>query len=416
MLRLPEVVLDPPDPRARWIFPGRQELIFGTSFRGDSLRYETLNLGVYKIYLQLSNGCRDSLYIKVVGHPQGRVITTNPTCAGKADGKATVILNSNVSLPYSFDPPFEFLWSDKNRFNRDSIRQDLQDTTSLRSPGRRYTVTIRSKYGCTTSLEFLIKQPDPIPAETTTYTLCNKSHFTLSAKGGNSWRWLHDNSTTKEKVIKKEDGIRYYQVLVQGQTGCESLQTFDVRYISISHLDRIDSLVQCKATLVATTDRYPEPRIYEIPPLVKYSWNHEPNNNTPTTVVKRPGTYTFRITFTILPDSNICFAEERFLVKGPAENTKVYIPSAFTPNEDNRNEKWWIFANDVTWHRILIFNRWGEEIFRSEQEGPPRENVSAWDGTANGNPVPEGVYVYVFEYKDNYCNIQQRVGTITVLR
>lgn len=414
-LRLPEVTLNPPDPRAKWVFPGNQNRITGTSFRGDSLRYEGLALGVYKLYLELSNGCKDSLYIRVAGHPGGRIVTVNPTCAGKADGKATVIIDPIAVPPSSFDPPFEFLWSDQTSFGRDSIRENLKDTSAINSQGRRYTVTVKSKFGCETTFDFLIKQPDPIPAETTSYTLCNKSQFTISALGGSAWRWLDDNSTRKERIVNRRDSIRYYQVLVQGAAGCESLQTFDVRYVSIGNITRIDSLVECSATLNASLDRFPEPRIYDSL-LVRYSWSHEPWNEKPSVTVRGAGSYTFKSTYIILPDSDVCVAEEKFLVKGPKDTTQIYIPSAFTPNGDIRNEKWWITAKDVTWHRIMIFNRWGEEIFRSEQDGPPGESVSAWDGTANGNPVPEGVYVYVFDYKDNYCVMKQRFGTITTLR
>jgi gliding motility-associated-like protein len=72
----------------------------------------------------------------------------------------------------------------------------------------------------------------------------------------------------------------------------------------------------------------------------------------------------------------------------------LWTPNAFTPNGDNKNERFypvWISASKI---RFSIFNRWGTPVFVSEELG------KGWDGTLNGADAPEGVYVFRIEATD----------------
>ena len=71
----------------------------------------------------------------------------------------------------------------------------------------------------------------------------------------------------------------------------------------------------------------------------------------------------------------------------------LYIPTAFTPNNDGLNDvlQWTSFGcNEIG---IIIYNRWGEIIHKSN------ELNGIWDGKINGNDCQEGVYVVYVEYK-----------------
>jgi gliding motility-associated-like protein len=74
------------------------------------------------------------------------------------------------------------------------------------------------------------------------------------------------------------------------------------------------------------------------------------------------------------------------------DNCPYYIlPNAFTPNGDGANEKFTPFKpyRFVKKIEMKIFNRWGEEVFTTED---PDIN---WDGKdQKGKEVSEGVYVY----------------------
>mgnify|MGYP000134804831 CR=1 FL=1 len=77
-----------------------------------------------------------------------------------------------------------------------------------------------------------------------------------------------------------------------------------------------------------------------------------------------------------------------------------YVPNAFTPDGDEFNQtfKPVITAGvDKSDYKLLIFNRWGETLFESNNPD------IGWDGTYGGKLVKEGTYVYKIEFglKDN---------------
>lgn len=66
----------------------------------------------------------------------------------------------------------------------------------------------------------------------------------------------------------------------------------------------------------------------------------------------------------------------------------MYIPSAFTPNEDGINDTFGVKGEGISNFHIYIYNRWGELIFESTN---PKQQ---WDGRCNGNKSEQGTYVY----------------------
>jgi gliding motility-associated-like protein len=87
----------------------------------------------------------------------------------------------------------------------------------------------------------------------------------------------------------------------------------------------------------------------------------------------------------------------------------IYVPNAFTPNADTKNDTWLIPALDGYPNcTVLIYNRYGQKIFESIGYKKP------WDGTFNGKPQPAGAYVYIINTGDEKIkNIQ---GTVLILK
>ncbi len=93
----------------------------------------------------------------------------------------------------------------------------------------------------------------------------------------------------------------------------------------------------------------------------------------------------------------------------------VFVPNAFTPNGDGKNDVLKIFNNyaqeDPDGISVFrIYNRWGEKVY----EGT--DFTSEWDGTYNGQPVDPGVYVF---YIEAICTNGEKgivKGNVTLLR
>ncbi len=97
------------------------------------------------------------------------------------------------------------------------------------------------------------------------------------------------------------------------------------------------------------------------------------------------------------------------LVEGPV---MVYIPNAFTPNNDGINDGFQVVISDVVYFEINIFNKWGEEIFYSTD---PDE---IWMGNVKGGEhyAPNGLYNYRLRWKGSRTDAEEFSGTIELMR
>jgi len=88
-----------------------------------------------------------------------------------------------------------------------------------------------------------------------------------------------------------------------------------------------------------------------------------------------------------------------------------YIPNAFTPTNDKKNEIFFGKGTNYKSVTMQIFNRWGEKIFDKTSEEPP-----IWDGTLNGVDCQIDVYVYQFFVTDIFDVTHVYRGRVTLVR
>jgi gliding motility-associated-like protein len=83
------------------------------------------------------------------------------------------------------------------------------------------------------------------------------------------------------------------------------------------------------------------------------------------------------------------------------EARRVYIPSAFSPNDDGRNDTFTPYVQSPNVEQILsfqIYDRWGGLVFEKSNYLPGGQS-DGWDGSkaGTGNLLKAGVYAYVVE-------------------
>ena len=96
------------------------------------------------------------------------------------------------------------------------------------------------------------------------------------------------------------------------------------------------------------------------------------------------------------------------------DDAQLYIPNAFSPNNDGTNDAWKVVYDPTCWKSVsyTIFNRWGEVVYWGYGDEP-------WDGSVNGGShyVSDGVYVYTCSARrESDAEIVQESGYITVFR
>jgi gliding motility-associated-like protein len=92
-----------------------------------------------------------------------------------------------------------------------------------------------------------------------------------------------------------------------------------------------------------------------------------------------------------------------------AQEPKIWIPSAFVIDGFNNVFQPVISFADFTEYKMIIFSRWGDFIYETE------DILAPWDGTMNGKLVQEGAYVYYVAVKDGEGRLYERRGTVTML-
>ena len=88
----------------------------------------------------------------------------------------------------------------------------------------------------------------------------------------------------------------------------------------------------------------------------------------------------------------------------------IWVPNAFTPNTDLINPQFNVISASLKTYSITIYNRWGQEIFHSDDYN------KHWDGTYHGVQSPEGVYIYMIRYTGYNNRAHNLKGNITLLR
>lgn len=77
----------------------------------------------------------------------------------------------------------------------------------------------------------------------------------------------------------------------------------------------------------------------------------------------------------------------------------VYIPNAFSPNDDGHNDHFTVFASEPNVQlirRLTVFNRWGGVMFDGT-DFAPNVLTNGWDGRTKGKTADIGIYTYLVE-------------------
>lgn len=139
-----------------------------------------------------------------------------------------------------------------------------------------------------------------------------------------------------------------------------------------------------------------------------YSSEHSPSHTYPN---EEEGSYTV----TLVASSGLNCTDTARAIVQIEDRLIYYIPNTFTPDGDAYNQTFkpvFTAGYDVNNYRLLIFNRWGEVIFESN------DSDYGWDGTyGNSDKMAEGTYIYKIEFKTTRSDERKMItGHVNLLR
>jgi len=92
------------------------------------------------------------------------------------------------------------------------------------------------------------------------------------------------------------------------------------------------------------------------------------------------------------------------------KDSKIFFPTAFSPNGDKLNDRFFVKGQFIVKMELSIFNRWGELLFTTDKKD------DTWDGTFNGKPVAEDAYIWSALVTDLAGRTYKETGTVALLR
>lgn len=89
----------------------------------------------------------------------------------------------------------------------------------------------------------------------------------------------------------------------------------------------------------------------------------------------------------------------------------LYFPSAFTPDNNGRNDIFRGLGNrSVKDYELAVYDRWGERIFFT------RNVLNGWNGKINGVEQSAGLYIFIASYTTSKGQKKTSKGTILLIR
>ncbi len=117
----------------------------------------------------------------------------------------------------------------------------------------------------------------------------------------------------------------------------------------------------------------------------------------------------FDVSLTVFK-SSVCSAS---VVHGQyviSKNNILFVPNTFTPNNDGMNDEFVVSMTNIKSYRIQIFNRYGIQLFVSE------DLFNHWKGTYKNELLPVGTYYYVINAYDFNDQVIKKSGSVTILK
>ena len=310
----------------------------------------------------------DTFSIQINSLPATSVTNSGPACEGK-----NVILTATGGSMYA--------WSGPAGFSSGVSPLTLVNAT-IPNAGVYYVDVVNSA-GCIKK-DSTIVMINPAPSASTSFdsvTICAGENVRLSATGGSIYLWSPStglqNPSSSEPIATPTTSTAY-RVIVGNQAGCT---------------DTAFSIVN--ATQQPTADAGPDKLIFAgqsvtltgtVSGSTNFRWT--PASFIDDTQLIRP---------LVNPPMDIQYILEAVSscgIDADTVNVKVfedlYIPNAFSPNDDGLNDTWNIPAiGAYPVFEVSVFGRWGQLVYQAKNVMKP------WDGKLKGSLLPMGAYVYI---------------------
>jgi gliding motility-associated-like protein len=374
----------------------------------------TLAADLYTVEVTDANGCKKSASF-TVGQPDAiylTLLTNKPTCSGSNNGSLSVVATSGVV-------PYTYAWN----------TTPVQTTASAvdLSPGN-YEVTVTDANGCTAVISDSLQGPTPIVVTTQAFNsncFNTTDGYVVSTVNGGLPPYVYQlNGVTQQDTVFYGLAPGTYVLLVTDANSCQGSSTFTISSpvslnVDLSVTEQfILSGMRSQLTAVITPDTV-QPASIVWTPLVDSAGNELIDFSScgnPQVCATPYATPRISTIYTVtVVTGNGCSVSDTITVFVSNELSK-FIPTGFTPNGDGLNDRFEFDILGATNLDIIIYNRWGQQVYANPAQGNGITGSNGWDGKVDGETVPADTYVWqmTVTYFDGTTSRQH--GTINIVR
>lgn len=343
------------------------------------------------IYFWSTGSTAQSIYVNTAGLVSATVTSLNNGCS--ADSSVTVTVAPLPVITVSGIPSFcfgaytsltanganNYVWSPSAGLNVTSSAIVIANPASQST----YTIIGTDTNNCVSSsvLTVTVNIP-PIAFAATDTSICEGENVILTASGGVSYLWDTGGSTANITVAPALT-TTYSVSVSDGICADTAVATVTVNPLPAAAITGNSTITVGQSTTLSVT----------ITTGGNYYYNWSPNtaldcDTCPVLSASPALTTTYSVTIT---DDNGCSTAAYITIiveEMPCAGEDIFIPNAFSPNDDGENDVLKVAGPCLSRVDLIIYNRWGEIVFKSTNGG------EYWDGKFRGKMLDTGVFTY----------------------
>ena len=357
-----------------------------------------LAAGTYVLRVMDTNGCTADTTVEITEPtPFTAVIdgTDDVTCHGSSDGAIYATLSGGTE-------PYNISWA-----GPDGYTASTSTITGL--DAGTYTLTVSDRNNCAAySFIEVITQPDAIEIVSAVISdnnghgvTCPESadgSITVTVQGGTPplvLEWTGPDGFTSDQPSVSMLVAGLYTLTISDAAGCTMTADYTLTAPEAMEISAVTADASCPDTPDGDIDL----TVSGGSGTLAFLWNDGATTADRTDIL--PGDYSVDVI-----DASGCTInyEVTLGVKG-LDCLRIY--EIITPNGDGRNDTWqlrnaWLYPDA----EVFVYTRWGKLVYHSKNAS------DEWDGTFNGELLPNDSYHYVIHLNDGS---EPRTGIISII-
>ncbi|MFO0355995.1 MAG: choice-of-anchor L domain-containing protein [Sphingobacteriaceae bacterium] len=333
-----------------------------------------LHSGIYNLVVTDTNGCQvsiDTTLTEPADFTYTSSVISDPLCFGVSNGSINIVLTGGTT-PYSFN------WSNG---------ATTEDIIGLNAGT--YTLQLTDAKGCKDTAVFTLNQPQQALQLTKKITNVKcygdtTGSINLIINGGTApytFNWSNGSTQQNLNAIKSAS----YIVTITDINGCKRIDTINVSQPDSLALTLTSPVKYDGHNISLQGGNDGAVNLTVNGGTIPYSYIWSNNANSKDLYGVSAGKY-----FVTVIDSNGCKVSGDIYLTEPLA---LQMPTAFSPNEDGKNDRFVIHGIEAYPNNsIIVFNRWGNIVYKNDGY------KNDWDGHSNnGIELPDGTYFVILE-------------------